>query len=108
VRPLSPSPRRGEGGTLLSLSKGRSGGRVKGVRVLELIDRLAARKLARVVVTKHGRPVAVLSPPPLPRETAEGLFGFMRASVAAPAGFDFAQPVPDEPLHAHERRLHEE
>jgi hypothetical protein len=50
----------------------------------------------------------VLSPPPLPRETAEGLFGFMRASVAAPAGFDFAQPVPDEPLHAHERRLHEE
>jgi antitoxin (DNA-binding transcriptional repressor) of toxin-antitoxin stability system len=108
VRPLSPSPRRGEGGTLLSLSKGRSGGRVKGVRVLELIDRLAARKLARVVVTKHGRPVAGLSPPPLPRETAEGLFGFMRASVAAPAGFDFAQPVSDEPLHAHERRLHEE
>jgi prevent-host-death family protein len=77
-------------------------------KCLELMDRLAARKLTRVVVTKHGEPVAVLSPPPLPRETAEGLFGFMRGSVAAPAGFDFTAPVLDEPLNAAQGRLHEE
>jgi len=76
-------------------------------KCLDLMDRLAARKLTRIVVTKHGRAVAVLSSPPLPREVAERFFGFMRGSVVAPAGFDFTAPVLDEPLHAAEGRLHE-
>jgi len=33
-------------------------------KCLELMDRLAARKLSRIVVTKRGRAVAVLTPPP--------------------------------------------
>jgi len=60
------------------------------------MDQLAARKLDRIVVTKHGRPVAVPFPPPTPEEIAEDFFGFMR-SVAAPPDFDFTAPVLDEP-----------
>src|SRR5258708_12379002 len=69
-------------------------------KCLDLMDRLAARKLPRIVVTKHGRAVAVLSPPPLPREVAERFFGFMRGRVVAPSGFDFTAPLLDKPLTA--------
>jgi prevent-host-death family protein len=68
-------------------------------KCLELIDQLAAGKLSRIVVTKHGRAVAVLTPPPASEEVAEGLFGCLR-SVTAPADFDFTAPVLDEPLDA--------
>lgn len=76
-------------------------------KCLELLDRLAGRKITRVVVTKHGRPVAVLSPPELPEEEAQSLFGFMRGRVTAPPGFDFTAPVLDETLNAAEGRVHE-
>jgi prevent-host-death family protein len=75
-------------------------------KCLALMDQLAARKLSRIVVTKHGRPVAVLSPPPTPEEAADALFGFMKGSVDAPEDFDFTAPVLDEPLDAAEGRLH--
>ena len=75
-------------------------------KCLGLMDRLAARKLNRIVVTKRGRPVAVLSPPPTAEETAEAFFGFMKGSVAAPEDFDFTAPVLDEPLDAAEGILH--
>ena len=75
-------------------------------KCLDLMDKLAARKLSRIVVTKHGRPVAVLSPPPTPEEEADALFGFMKGSVDAPEDFDFTAPVLDEPLDAAEGRLH--
>lgn len=75
-------------------------------KCLELMDRLAARKLNRIVVTKRGRPVAVLSPPPTPEEIADGLFGCLKGRMVAPADFDFTAPVLDEPLDAAEGRLH--
>ena len=77
-------------------------------KCLDLMDQLAARKLDRIVVTKRGRPVAVLSPPPTPEEVAEAFFGFMKGSVGAPKDFDFTAPVLDEPLNAAEGRLYEE
>jgi antitoxin (DNA-binding transcriptional repressor) of toxin-antitoxin stability system len=69
-------------------------------KCLELFDRLAARKLRRVTVFKRGRPVAVLTPPPTSEEKAMAIFGSMRGTVIAPAGFDFTAPVLDEPLDA--------
>jgi prevent-host-death family protein len=75
-------------------------------KCLELMDRLAARKLNRIVVTKRGRPVAVLSPPPTPEEIADGLFGCLKGRIVAPAGFDFTEPVLDEPLDAAEGPRH--
>ena len=77
-------------------------------KCLALMDQLAARKLDRIVVTKRGRPVAVLTPPPTPEEVAEAFFGFMKGSVGAPEDFDFTAPVLDEPLNAAEGRLYEE
>jgi len=77
-------------------------------KCLDLMDQLAARKLDRIVVTKRGRPVAVLTPPPTPEEVAEGLFGCLKGRLVAPADFDFTAPVLDEPLNAAEGRLYEE
>jgi prevent-host-death family protein len=76
-------------------------------KCLDLMDQLAARKLNRIVVTKHGRPVAVLSPPTTREEVAEGLFGCLRGRVTAPPEFDFTAPVLDEPLNAADGRVHE-
>lgn len=75
-------------------------------KCLALMDQLAARKLSRIVVTKHGRPVAVLSPPPTPEEAADALFGCLKGTIIAPADFDFTAPVLDEPLDAAEGILH--
>jgi prevent-host-death family protein len=75
-------------------------------KCLGLMDQLAARKLNRIVVTKRGRPVAVLTPPPTPEEIAEGLFGCLKGRMVAPADFDFTAPVLDEPLDAAEGILH--
>jgi prevent-host-death family protein len=77
-------------------------------KCLDLMDQLAARKLDRIIVTKRGRPVAVLTPPPTPEEVAEGLFGCLKGRMVAPADFDFTAPVLDEPLNAAEGRLYEE
>jgi prevent-host-death family protein len=77
-------------------------------KCLDLMDQLAARKLDRIIVTKRGRPVAVLTPPPTPKEVAEGLFGCLKGRMVAPADFDFTAPVLDEPLNAAEGRLYEE
>src|SRR5204862_7013811 len=76
-------------------------------KCLDLMDQLADRKLSRIVVTKHGRPVAILSPPPTCEEVADALFGFMKGTVHAPDDFDFTAPVLDEPLNAAEGRIYE-
>jgi prevent-host-death family protein len=75
-------------------------------RCLEMFDRLAARKIDRVVVTKRGRPVAVLTPPD-PEAGFAALHGFLRGSVRIPEGVDLTAPVLDEALNAEEGRIHE-
>jgi prevent-host-death family protein len=76
-------------------------------KCLELLDRLGSRKLHRVVVTKRGRPVAVLFPPDGDRHAAEALYGSMVGSVIVPDDVDLTAPVLDEPIFATEGRLHE-
>ena len=75
-------------------------------KCLDLFDRLGARKIKKIVVTKHGRAVAVLGPPPPVKDEAAGLFGCLRGRMMAPPGFDFTAPVLDEPLDAATGRLH--
>jgi prevent-host-death family protein len=59
-------------------------------KCLALIDEVARGKTRRVVLTKHGRPVAVLAP-------AEGeeveLWGAMRGTVRVAPGTDLTQPT---------------
>lgn len=74
-------------------------------RCLEVFKALEARKLARVVVTRRGRPVAELVPPrgvgAPPR-----LWGAHRGSVTVMPGVDLTEPVLDEPLDAELGILH--
>lgn len=55
-------------------------------RCLEILDRLSARALRRVTVTKRGRVVAVLTPPAADATAADPLHGCMRGSVRSPTG----------------------
>ena len=73
---------------------------------LELLDKLAARKIAKVIVTKRGRAVATVSPPPAREALGKSLFGRLKGRMAAPAGFDFTAPVLDKVLDASKGRLH--
>jgi len=73
-------------------------------RCLELFKALEARKLARVTVTRRGKPVAELVPP---REVARpSLWGGHPGSVWVAPGVDLTEPVLDEPLDAELGILH--
>ncbi len=76
-------------------------------KCLEILDRLADRSLDEVVITKRGRTVAVLTPPPGEVLDIHQLHGFMRGTVVIPEGFDLTEPVLDEPLNADRGILHE-
>jgi prevent-host-death family protein len=69
-------------------------------RCLDILDRLGRGQLDRVVVTKRGKPVAVLTPPEAEPAAVRGLHGFMRDSVVLPEGLDLTAPVADEPFRA--------
>jgi prevent-host-death family protein len=75
-------------------------------KCLDILDRLASRELERVIITKRGRIVAVLSPPEDQAAAVLQLHGFMRGSVTIPAGFDLTAPVVDEPFIAEQGELH--
>jgi hypothetical protein len=77
-------------------------------RCLEILDLLATRQLTRVLVTKRGKVVAVLTPPEVSEAEAAGLHGFMKGSVILPPGFDLTAPVLDEPLNADHGALFDE
>lgn len=64
-------------------------------KCLDILARLASGQLQHVTVTRHGKPVAELTPPRADRAEVESLFGFMRGSVRIPDGLDLTQPVID-------------
>lgn len=61
----------------------------------DLLDRLATRDLERLVATRHGVPIAVLTPPETTEEAICNIHGFMRGSVVLPEGCDLTAPVLD-------------
>lgn len=64
---------------------------------LDLLDRMQAREVCRIEVTKRGRVVAVVPPAPTSAETAKGLHGALRGRVQVPPGVDLTAPVMDLP-----------
>ncbi len=62
-------------------------------RCLKLFDALEKRKIDRVVVTRHGKPVGELVPPKL---KLKPLHGAMRGSVKLVPDIDLTQPTIDE------------
>ncbi len=75
-------------------------------KCLNILDRLAARELARVIITKRGKTVGVLLPPQT--VAVQDLFGSMRGSVTIPEAFDLTEPVLNEPMDAAEGVWHRE
>lgn len=75
-------------------------------RCLEILDRLSAREVSRVTITKRGRPVAVLLPPEDAQDAVRQVHGFLRGSVVIPRGTDLTAPTLDEPFDAAKGRLH--
>ena len=75
-------------------------------RCLAILDRLARNEVDQVTITKRGRAVAVLMPPPRASDAVESIHGFMRGSVVLPGDFDLTAPVIDEPLLADQGKLH--
>ena len=63
-------------------------------RCLDILDRLGSGKLDRVEVTKRGKIMAVLTPPPA--KDTEDLFGCLKDQTRVPAGFDLTLPAVDE------------
>jgi prevent-host-death family protein len=75
-------------------------------KCLKILDRLAGHELDRVVITKRGKPVAVLVPPEQQADAVRDLYGFMRGSVIIADDVDLTAPVLDEPFTAENGDLH--
>jgi antitoxin (DNA-binding transcriptional repressor) of toxin-antitoxin stability system len=69
-------------------------------KCLEILDRLGAHEVDQVVVTKRGKAVAVLTPPPSEDAAVRGIHGFMRGSAVVAPDFDLTEPVNTEPFVA--------
>jgi hypothetical protein len=72
-------------------------------RCLAVFSKLERRQYTRVVVTRHGKPVAEVTPP---RESPPELWGALRGTVRVPAGVDLTLPVVTERLDAGRGKLH--
>ncbi|MGQ0670446.1 MAG: type II toxin-antitoxin system Phd/YefM family antitoxin [Actinomycetota bacterium] len=72
-------------------------------RCLAVFSKLDRRQYARVVVTRHGKPVAEVTPP---RSTPPDLWGALRGSVRTPKGIDLTAPVLTGRLDARAGKLH--
>ena len=75
-------------------------------KCLDLLDQVNERRVSRLDITRHGRIVAVVTPPPCTEEDAWALHGCMPNSVIIPEGVDLTDPVLDEPLDAEAGILH--
>ncbi|MGH7016077.1 MAG: hypothetical protein ACRED8_03215 [Caulobacteraceae bacterium] len=62
-------------------------------KCLEILDRLAAREIAAAVITKRGRPVAIVAPPPVAADAADRLHGWMAGEAQIPPGLDLTRPL---------------
>ena len=75
-------------------------------KCLDILDRLGANEIERLVITKRGKPVAVLTPPETKGDAIRNMHGFMRGSVVISQDFDFSAPMPDEEFDADRGILH--
>ncbi len=75
-------------------------------KCLDLFDRLSKNRLRKVTVTRHGKPVAVVTAPASPETEARAVHGSMAGMVTIPPGFDLTAPVIDEEFGAGHGLLH--
>jgi len=76
-------------------------------KCLDILSRLSTRNLTRVTITKHGRPVAILTPPDDAAESVRHIYGFMKGSVVGLEDYDLTEPILDEPFSAETGDIHQ-
>ena len=62
-------------------------------KCLGIFQRLADHRLAKVTVTRRGRPVAVLTPPETDEAQARAVHGSMAGMAVVSPGVDLTKPV---------------
>ncbi len=75
-------------------------------KCLDILDRVNAREIDRVTITKRGRAVAVLTPVAGGVEELEAFLRSVRGTVIVPEGFDLTAPVIEGPFDAEDGKLH--
>ncbi len=75
-------------------------------KCLDLFDRLSKNRLHKVTVTRHGKPVAVVTAPMAREAEARAVHGSMAGMVVLPAGFDLTASAIDEEFDAARGILH--
>lgn len=75
-------------------------------KCLDILERLGSGRLDRVEVTKRGRVMAVLTPPPALVENVDDLFGCLKSQTLVREGVDLTEAVSDEPFIAEDGALH--
>jgi antitoxin (DNA-binding transcriptional repressor) of toxin-antitoxin stability system len=76
-------------------------------KCLRVFDDLQKKRARKVTITKRGKPVAVILPPPPEKGKREPFaHGFMKGMVIIPEGFDWDAPILDEPMDAELGILH--
>lgn len=76
-------------------------------KCLDLLDKVGRGELPQLVITKRGKPVAVVTAPPAEDIPIESLFGCMRGTVVIPPGVDLTEPFCDERFDAEDGILHQ-
>jgi antitoxin (DNA-binding transcriptional repressor) of toxin-antitoxin stability system len=71
-------------------------------RCLELFDRLSDGSLDEIEVTRRGKLVAIVTPPPTAEAEARLVHGSMAGMALVAKGVDLTRPVFDEELDAAE------
>ena len=71
-------------------------------RCLEFFDRLSDGSLDEIEVTRRGKVVAVVTPPPTDEVEARSVHGSMAGMVLVSPGVDLTEPIFDEELEAAE------
>ncbi len=75
-------------------------------KCLDLPDRASDRQITQLQITRLGRVVAVVTPPPIATDALNRVHGCLKGSVLVPDTIDLTDAVLDDPLAAQEGTLH--
>lgn len=62
-------------------------------RCLEILTRLSEHRLRHVVITRRGKPVAVMTPPKDLEGKPESVVGMLKGKLIIPKGVDLTEPT---------------
>jgi hypothetical protein len=75
-------------------------------KCLDILKQLGDRRIDKVTITRHGKPIAIVLPPQLGEDVAQSIFGAMRNQIFIPAEIDLTAPVFEGEIVAESGKLH--